>query len=85
MSAALSTVIKFVGLFLLAALASEVLVGVITGAPTNSTITLINSVIMSLVDGVVSIIAAIPVIIINFGIAIINAIFGTSIGYLPYP
>lgn len=85
MGAALATVIKIIGLFLLASLASEILVGAVTGTASNSTTTLISTVINSLVSGIVDIIATIPIIIVNFGIALINAIFNTQIDYLAYP
>lgn len=85
MSTALITVIKIIGLFLLASLASEILVGATTGQTQNSTIELIETVIVTLVEGIVSVIATIPIIIVNFGIALINGILGTDIDYLDYP
>lgn len=85
MSAALIIIVKIIALFLIASLASEILVGAVTGTATNSTIGIVSMVINDLVDGIVSIIGLIPVLIVNFGIALINGIFGTTIGYLPYP
>jgi hypothetical protein len=85
MSAALITIIKIIGLFLLASLASEILVGAVTGTATNSTTNIVMVVIQELVQGIVSILGLIPVLIVNFGIALINGIFGINIDYLPYP
>jgi hypothetical protein len=84
MGTALNTAVKLIGLFLIAALASELVVGIISGNPTNSTITLITSVINSAVGGIVSLISNIPIIIVNLVIALLNALLGTNIDYLNY-
>lgn len=85
MGAILTTIIKIIGLFLLASLGSEILVGVITGNPTNSTLSLITTAITTAVNGVIVIIQTIPIVAVNLILAIIGAIFGFAPDYLPVP
>lgn len=86
MSSAFSTAIKLIGMFLLASLGAEVAAGIINGGGMgNSTITLISTVITTVVQGIVDLIAIIPILVINFVISILNGLLGLSIPTLPYP
>lgn len=84
MSTLIVTIIKIIGLFLLAALASEVAAGIINGGSMgNSTITLITSTISTVTQGVIDLIISLPKLILNFAIALINGLLNLSIPYIP--
>lgn len=86
MTTGMAMVMKFIVIFLIASLASEVAAGIINGGGMgNSTQGLITSSINSLIGGVTDLLVSIPITIINFAIAIINGLLGLSIDYLAYP
>lgn len=85
MSGVWSTVIKLIGMFLLAALGAELAAGIINGGGTsNGVIDLITGVIESVIGGAVALIVNLPVVILNFVIAILDGILPFNISPLPY-
>jgi hypothetical protein len=85
MSSAFGVAIKLIGMFLLAALGAELAAGIVNGGGMgNSTILIITEVINTVINGVVALIVNIPIVLLNFVIAILNGLLGLSIPSLPY-